>query len=362
MSPGTSLPAHSPSSGVRPVALWFIVGTLVGIAVMWAQASSLGGWSALINVGTNSPFRPVIEAEFNELQTVAVGNDGQITYIIARDPLGQQYTDLVPQPSLRWRRLVFPAVGGLFGALQGEALLWSLIAWSAAALGVASAAFRMVLDRIGASPWAMLGVLGNPGVWLGLQIMTPDPLGLAFGIAGLALALHGRDRPAILALVLAAMTKEPYLLFAAALGAWRFFSGERGRGLKLFGVPALAFIAWSAVMSLVIDGPAWESGNIAPPFVGLVRAASYWPDFPARENLLTGIAIGMIILAITAALLTRDRFLQWQIASWATLAVITSEWVWRFGNGNLRAFAPIGAFAAAAFGVRLRKSHATTRQ
>lgn len=52
----------------------------------------------------------------------------------------------------------------------------------------------------------------------------------------------------------------------------------------------------------------------------------------------------------------------WNLWAWMTLAIVTSEWLWRVGNGNLRAFAPIGTFGAMAVAQIVRDQRERSRQ
>jgi hypothetical protein len=350
----TDSAGNSDTPRAASLAVWFGIGVAVALSVMFIQSLAVGGWSGLLAVGEESELRTAITSEFDSLVTVeGGGHDGQITYIIARDPFGAEFTELVPQAPLRWRRLVFPAISGLFGMLSGEALLASMVAWSAVSIGLAAAALRSILASFAVSVWAMIGLLANPGVWLGLQLMTPDPMALGLGLVGIALALERRTAAAVITLTIAAIAKEPYLVMAAATGAWAFFEGRKRQGLVLFALPTVGLIAWSSAMSRVVKGSLFESNNTSLPGVGIFEASAVWPLFPARETALTALALTLVAAAIGVAVWCRASFTRWHIVSWATLALLTSEWVWRLGSSSLRAFAPLGVFVAIGIGQRL---------
>lgn len=341
----------------RALASWFLIGAGVAVFIMWTQARAFGGWSALLSVGQDSGLLPVLSSEIGDLAVTPFNNDGQITYAVALDPSGSSLTEFVPQASLRWRRILFPGVAGLFGRLDGTGLLWSLIAWQAVSLGVASAALRDVVRQLGASPWVMVGLLANPGVWTALRVMTPDPMGLAFSLLGLALVLRRRSLAAAAAFALGALAKEPFFAFAAASAAWLFFERRRRESAVVGVIPAVALIAVASIMQRFVPGSAVEAGNVRWPFVGMWRTLDFWTTVSARDLTMTVIALALVVGGAVGIVAARHALVRWQLAAWVGLAAITSEWVWRFGNSSLRGFASLGILLALALGLR-RRSHA----
>lgn len=337
------------SSSIRRHALWFTAGVAVALFQMWAQASAVGGWTGLLSVGEESALRPVIARLIPNLVILdGEGNDGQIYYAVGLDPTGRQLSDLVPDPGLRWRRILHPVISSGFGTIEGKGLFWSMAGTSAAGLGVASLAMRDMLWSLRLSPWAMLGLLAHPGVWLTVKIVTPDAFGLAFGLGAIALALRGRYAWSVAALTCAALSKEPFLVFAAALAAWLWCERRRIIALTAFIVPLLALIAWSAVVDQLIGGGFFVSGNAAWPFMGIIEASRWWPSFSIEQNRQTMMSLVILAVGVLVGFRSKIPVVSWNLWAWISLALITSEWVWRFGNGNLRAFAPIGIFGAMA--------------
>jgi len=340
--------SRRPSLAAGDYVRWFVIGCAVGLFVLWSQALAVGGWTGLLHVSHDSPLRSFIASEIPDLVILDVQNDGQISYAVASDPWGESLPDKVPQAPLRWRRFLFPALAGMLGIIDGLPLFWSMVGWLTLSFGVATMALRSILDKLGASVWGMIGLLAHPGVWMGLRIMTPDPMGMALALTGTALVLRRRDGIGLLALSLAVIAKEPYLLFAAALGAWRFFGGERKRGLLLFLMPTTTLALWTVVMAAVVPGSYFESPNSALPFLGIIEASGSWPSIEPRQNLYTGLTALILVAGVVVALRVRNNFVRWHLAAWVSQALITSEAVWRYGNANLRAFAPIGIFIGVA--------------
>ena len=67
---------------------------------------------------------------------------------------------------------------------------------------------------------------------------------------------------------------------------------------------------------------------------------------------MTAIALAIVLVGFVAFVLTRSVLARCLLLPWLVLPLVTSEWVWRFGNGSLRGFAPIGVLAAIALADR----------
>ena len=127
------------------------------------------------------------------------------------------------------RRALYGWLAGGFGLFPPQAALIGLAAWTIVGFGVATAATADVASLLGARWWAVLGVLGNLGLWLSVQLATADALAVALAMLAVSLALRKRTGWAVLALAGAALTKDAYLLFALGLAGWTFFEGNGAR-------------------------------------------------------------------------------------------------------------------------------------
>ena len=134
--------------------------------LLWTQAVALGDWTALLTVGEAAEVRTLIEDQIPGLVLVPdEGNDGQIYYAIALDLDAGQVPSLIPQPALRYRRILLPAAASVFGLVDGYPLFWSTVGLVIVATGVATAALHAFLRNRHLPTWAMAGLLLNPGVW-----------------------------------------------------------------------------------------------------------------------------------------------------------------------------------------------------
>ena len=157
------------------------------------------------------------------------------------------------------------------------------------------------------------------------------------------------------ALALGALAKESLVLVAGGLALWLIFRRRYVLGLVTGGVPAIAVLAWASGARTLSGGTdTIGGGNWSPPFAGIVDASSFWPTTPVREQVMTAIAIAIVMAGFGAFALSRSGFARLLLLPWLLLPLVTSEWVWRFGNGSLRGFAPIGVLAGIALAGRMR--------
>lgn len=327
----------------RSVAV-FVLGVLVGSLLVATQARSVGGVEGLLQVGAQSNLRTTIEAELGDVPLSSTGgHDGQISYAIGLDLIGDTVPPLLDDAGYRYRRFLYPAAASLLGLLDGHALLWSMVVWAVLGFGVAVAAVDAIAQTLGAHRLAVLGVVANPGAWLGVRLLTPDALGLGLALCGVALALRRRTAPAAALLAAAALAKDQFLLVAASVALIEVVRRRPVAALASAGIPTLALGAWATWLSTTVGGGFDPRGNLGPPFAGILDAASGWSALPLER----GYAVTMlVILGVTAVVLVvRTPFelgvLAWP---WIALAVLSSTWVWDFGNNAVRAFAIVGAF------------------
>ncbi len=335
--------------GVRALSVWFLVGVAVALVLQLMQASAFGGkWDALVTTGSQSPLRPVIEAELPDVTFFsAAGHDGQFSYVIALDPLRSDPVARDAVGGYRYRRVLYPAAAGLGGLLGGDALVASLVLWAAIGMGLATAAAVDVGARLGIGPLAALAVLANPGMWFSVQLLTADAL--AFGLALCGVAMFMRRSPWAPAVVaVAVLAKDQYLLIAVALAGLCIARGERMRGLRLGLVSVAPLLAWSLVVQSGVGGGLSSEGNLALPFVGVLRGIERWGATSGGDVALAVVALAAVVGAAIGALVTRSRELRWLVVPWVLLAVLVSHWVWQWGNNATRVFIPAFAFAVIA--------------
>ena len=305
--------------------------------LLWTQAAALGGWTALLTVGEAAEVRSLIEDQIPGLVLVPnEGNDGQIYYAIALDLDASQVPSLIPQPALRYRRILFPAAASVLGLLEGYPLFLSTIGLVILSTGVASSAFHAFVRGHQLPTWAMAGLLLNPGVWLAIRLLTPDMFALALALLGLAMAWMRKPATAIILFALAPLAKEPYWLIAAAVGCWYWLQGHRRWAAGFLLLTPLPLVAWTIwIGTMIIEAPI-ETDNLSMPFLGIIEAASTWPLTPATDQAYIGLVLLMLAAASMLVWSARSQLLQLLIVPWIVLALVSSEWIWRFGNSVAR--------------------------
>lgn len=356
----TTARVGSPGLEVRRVVAWFLIGVVVAVFLQWLQVRAVGGdWTGLVNAGETSQLRPLIEAELGPVATVEeAGHDGQFSYLIAVDPLGRgPAPGLFDHGAYRYRRILLSALAGGFGLWNGATALAGLIVWSAVGMGLATAAVADLGSSFGTRPWAVAGVLANPGVWLSVQLLTPDVLALGLALGGVALWRRGFKIGGMVALALAALTKDQYLLVAAGLAGWEWFRANR-RAAVLLGVGAAApLVIWSMWLTAAMGEGLTPRGNFSAPMAGILSAARGWADTGAKDLTFSLIAAGGVLLAALIPVWVRSALLRWLTWPWVILAVLSSGWVWNLGNNSLRVFAPLLTLVILGLGTRVGSTH-----
>lgn len=322
---------------------WSLVGATTAVILLVAQASAVGGWEGLLQVGEASSLRPIIEAELGEIPlSPGPGHDGQIYYAIGLDLSRDTVPQLLDHAGYRYRRILYPALASGFGLLEGHALLAGMIGVTIASTAVASAAAAAISVRLGRSDRWALAVILNPGVWLGVRLLTADIMTLALMIGGL-FYMTGSTIRASGAFALSGLAKDVYLITPIGL-----ICGRRRR-LRLALLPLITLIAWMILLTMTVGEGFAPRGNLSWPFVGMLEGASNWSSLDLQEVFylvfaLTSVVAGLVYGAV------RRGWLRWPILGWSALAIVSSEWVWDLGNNAARAFLPIAVLLALSIG------------
>lgn len=327
----------------RSAVVWFVIGTLVALAMQWIQVQTLGGeWNSLLSTWDEGTLRPVIEEQLGDVTVVGGGgHDGQAGYVVALDPLGSEYAELRGDAGLRWRRILYPLVSGLGGNLEGHALLVSMTLLAAVSFGVATAAAADLVALAGLRRWAVFGVLGNPGLLLGTMLLTPDPMALALSLIAIGLFVRKRFVATAVVLTLVALTKDQYVLVALSLAAYELFSGRLRNAATVLIPPLAAVSAWSVFLAASIGGLTDNNSSFATPFAGIAEGLRGFTSLAADERIMLEMTYAMVALAIFAVVRARFRLMRYLALPWLLAAPLLSRWVWQTGNNSLRVLLPL---------------------
>ena len=315
---------------------WSFLGGVAALVLVVAQASAVGGYAGLLQVGQQSAVRPLIESELGEIPlTPHSGHDGQISYAIGLDLRGREVPDLLDHGAYRYRRILYPAVASMSGLLGGEALLFGMIVVTVLSAATAAGLTASIAVRIGWTDWVGLAVLLNPGVWLSVRLLTSDTMALALMLLGLHLVLVGRRWAAVLAFSGSGLAKDAYLITPGGLA----ISRDRRRWALIL-IPAAVLAMWMAWLTYTMGEGFSGRGNLTWPFVGFLDAFPIWATFDAAELFYLVFALAAVAAGLVYGLAVKG-WLRWSMLGWSIIGVISSDWVWDLGNNAARVFAPI---------------------
>lgn len=322
---------------------WFTLGTIAAGVLVLAQSAAVDGMAGLLQVGESSSLRPLIEEQLGPVPLApGPGHDGQIFYAIGIDLIGEQVPDLLDHAGYRYRRILYPAVAAAGGLLEGWPLLYSMVAVSLLSFGLAAGAVAAIAVRGGKSDWLALVVILNPGMWLSVRLLTSDTLALAMMAGALAL-MSSRLVPSVALFSLSGLAKDVYLATPAGVAITSV------RRLRVFLiVPAIALAAWTTWLSIAMGNGFTGRGNLSMPLVGIIRGSANWSSLEAEQWVYLVFALGSLAAGLVSGLIRRS-WLRWPILTWSLLALISSDWVWDYGNNAARAFAPIAVLIALSY-------------
>jgi len=345
----------------RPAALgfWFVAGLVLAITIL---SHGTNAWPALLHVGSSNPFLTRIENDLGPLSTAdATGHDGQLYYLIARDPLGTEGTpDALARfdpngARYRYRRILFPLLAGGFGLFNGPTTLAAMILCLATAIGLATIAIADLTFQLKVRPGAVLWSMLNAGALISLLLLTADALAIALALIGISLTLRAQMRWAIVAFALAALAKEVYLLVPWSLAAHAWTERRRDDAATLAILPVLPIGAWSLWLLTSLPSPAVPADNLGVPFVGLIQAVSVWVRRERNpvEVILAIFSALTLVMSIVMLGIGRVSVLRWIVAPWVLLACFSTLKVWGKPNNAARVFAILWPLAVLLISERL---------
>lgn len=292
--------------------------------------------TAPFRVGTQWGLVEAIERQGGEVTAEAeIGYDGQWFLGHAYDPLLR--SDLVTtfdRPQYRSMRPMLPFAGWVLAAGNATLIPYALLLASilAVAVGVAATA-RIALAHHRSRWWGLLFV-AVPGVMVGLQYGTAEPMGLALAVLGLALVLDRRFLLAGVAFAGAALTKETYLGFAAMVVLYLAVTA-RFRGRQWFlrslavGVPPVAALgAWWLYVSMVVP-PSQRTPNhlLQLPFEGWLQVFSLiargeYPTYPTVGPISLTVSFLVLVAALVVVVWRRKPdLLAFQVVLWSGFGI-----------------------------------------
>lgn len=272
------------------------------------------------------------------------GHDGRFFFVQANDPLilePESTAAILDRPVYRSQRMFYPLVAGGAGLFPPDLLIWALIVVNVIALAIGSWAIAMIATHHGASPVWGLGFALNGGLLSELYIDGAGILAFAAAAVG-ALALEqGKTRPAGVAFIVAALTREVMLGFVALIAV--FWLVRKKVIPWVFALPAgLAVLSWGLYVRWRIDVPVGQTQVreiTLVPFSGLVEAATSGNALLA--DYLMMFVFGLLIVLVTVRAIKSTVYLTWGAVGFSVLAPFLTVLVWQKSFDISRALAPL---------------------
>lgn len=255
---------------------------------------------------------------------------------------GQEFAELAAHPEIRVDRFKSGPGGAAYRASRP---LWSWLTRAAALgrpdwvpysmviLAFASAILLLLVLSVEVGNWA-IAILFVPGIVVALSWLTPETLGLALTLVGLA----GGGIGWFLA---AGLLRESFLIVPGV----RYLQTRNPKYLIPFG----AWLAWVAIVVLRTGAlPVWNddaSINAGLPFVGIAHALSRWG---------TGEVVAACIVATSAVLAIRRYPLM--VSAHLAFATLMGWGVWQNWLGFTRPLVVLHALALVASHERIHRT------
>ncbi|HJR59046.1 MAG TPA: hypothetical protein VJ813_06610 [Vicinamibacterales bacterium] len=332
---------------------WFVAGAAFTLMAMNAQGG--GTWASLLRVGSDNPALGRLQSELGPIVTPdRTGHDGQLYYLIARDPFAEATTpgDLAGfdnnGPRYRYRRILFPLLAGGFGQFGGKVTLAGMISLVVFGMGLATVAVADVASQLRLRGGAALLAAFNVGALISAMILTADALALGLAMSGVALSIRRKFGLAIAAFGLAALTKEVYVLVPLSVAAWQLSERRPRVAAAVAIIPLLPLLAWSIWVWVFIPETVEETRHFGPPLSGILTSAVHWKQRLGRNYVqlfLAGYALLSLLVAIAMLAVGHSRPMRWVAAPWVLTALCSTAAVWKVPGNAARGFSilwPVG--------------------
>jgi hypothetical protein len=274
-----------------------------------------------------------------------IGHDGQLYYLIARDPFAGRSTVRVLEAfdnngsRYRYRRILFPLLAGGCGQFGAKATLTGMIILVVLGMGLATAAAADLAWQLRLRGGAAFLAAFNIGALISAMILTADALALGLAMSGIALSMRRRFAVAILAFSLSALTKEIYVIVPLSVAAWQTSERRAGVAAWIAVIPMLSLMAWSIWVWLSLPESPDQARHLGLPLIGILNSVPHWKQFVGHDYVqLFLAAYALITLAVAATMLAvgRDPTLRWVAAPWILVAACATVAVWKVPGNAAR--------------------------
>ncbi len=248
----------------------FAAACLAAALVLGWQAATVhrnyeGNWSALFRIGDLWPLPPELSSENNRVFVHDPGYDGTFYHLIAHDPwCARGFARFVDNPSLRWRRILTPALAYLAAGGSGARIHAAFVGVNLLFVFAGTYWLGRFCQLHGCgTAWGLL-FPAVPAVLVSMDRLTIDTALSALAI-GVVLYSTTRQRAGtLLLLALCPLARETGACMIAGQ-AWADAREKRWKRLGLTLATILPFVAWAVFVHLhtTRDGTAWLSWPLA---------------------------------------------------------------------------------------------------
>lgn len=209
--------------------------------------------SAIIRMSESEPLAELARSNDSNFQFVTpdAHYDGVYYYAIALDPFATgEAHQLIDLSAYRYSHAGYGWAAGLVSLGFQGAVPFALLAVGLLSMGVASGIGSLISSRLGRSAWGGLFVALNPGIIYSVSADTGEPFAAA--LLGLLILAWwgGRWLWVGLLLIMLCLTKEIFLLVAAALFLWKLLdvlrTGNRDGMIPTLLATSAGPIMWTA--------------------------------------------------------------------------------------------------------------------
>ena len=333
-----------------------LICTLLGLSwqLLTVHYNYGGNLTALFCTGSNIPTPPSLDGEHIYVFPNSGGYDGQSYHYVAHDPLCR--SDIgraVPDPSIRYRRILLPGMAYLAALGRQPWIDVSYIACNLGFLFVGSWWLARLLIRLGIHPWFAAFYVLAPASLISLDRLVVD---LALTSLCLGFAVYASSGPKwklYAVLVAAALCRESGFLPTAAY-ALDMLCLRRFRQSLLFTTAILPAVAWNVYVSLWIPGgPAFELRYFIPVWgviqsLGSPTAYPFGPVTNAAIRAFDSLELAGVILAMALAFRDLRKALDEPVRTacllWAVFGLTLSAFTWTDCYATARILSPLLLF------------------
>jgi len=261
--------------------------------------------------------------------------DGQWFYMVSYDPLMLHpgYSDGFDFPRYRHNRVIYPLVTHLVAFGQPKLYPYALFFIAILFYILGAMVVCKICEICGWTKWVIIGYLTNTGLVYSAFRDMSEPIGVTFTLLGLLYWERRKRSYAIEFFIVAALTKEIFIVAPLSLYLWDWWKGERSfRKTSVATALTLgALLAWMAYVNYRIPNdnsfatvpiacPSFGIGRFSPPFVALTQETLFGL-YHATTRTIVKLSLSMTFVTVMIILISFLGFFRLP-TSWVTILAI----------------------------------------